>query len=222
MHDIGAVMSPAATKAPRRGRPRKAEEVRLQDEFLDHCMQQFLSAGYHGTTMDQLARSFGASKSTLYLRYGSKIGLLRAAMERAEPLLRTPLEAVDADPGRNPREVLRDFGGVLLRHSADPRIRALWSAVIEATNEVDDLVLTVAEGTTRTLAPLAGYFQQMNQAGALRLADPWHAAATFTEMVTGGLSRYMRGPFGPPEGAAALEMALDLFLRGAEPRAGDS
>jgi len=213
-------MPMTARRAPRRGRPRKEEELRLQDEFLDHCMQQFLSGGYHGTTMDQLARSFGASKSTLYLRYGSKVGLLRAAMERAEPLLRTPLEAVDADPRRSPREGLREFGWVLLQYSADPGIRALWSAVIEAKNEVDDLVLEVTEGTARTLQPLARYFEQMSAAGALRLTDPWYAASTFTEMVTGGLSRYMRGPFSEAEGETALELALDLFLRGVEPRDG--
>ncbi len=51
---------------PKLGRPLRTEGLIRQDQFLDHCLSMFMKAGYRNVTIDQLALSFGISKSTIY------------------------------------------------------------------------------------------------------------------------------------------------------------
>jgi AcrR family transcriptional regulator len=98
--------------------------------------------------MDGIAASFGASKSTIYRRYGSKAGLLSAAVERGVPLLLDPLAKVATDARRLPRSVLRDYGEIIQSYHADPSIRAMWRAVSEAREELGDLPGTLSNSRT--------------------------------------------------------------------------
>ncbi|MDO7833685.1 TetR/AcrR family transcriptional regulator [Sphingobium sp. HBC34] len=205
-------------RTARRGRPRKDEEAQLQDAFLDHCLSQFLVKGYRSTTMDDLARGFGASKSTLYAHYGSKAGLVLAAMERAVPMSLGQLSAVNSDLKRLPRSVLHDFGTLLQGNANDQSVRALWSAVIQARADSDRIEPAIAEGLKRTLAPLITYFDRAGKAGILHVSDPDRAALAFAELVSGGLNAFMHSPVAAAERATDLEFALDLFMQGVMPR----
>lgn len=52
------------------------------DELLDGARLVFLSSGYHSATMDEIATAAGASKPTLYARFGDKEQVYRRAMQR--------------------------------------------------------------------------------------------------------------------------------------------
>ena len=70
----------------KRGRPSLQDARRRRDALLDQALRYFVQFGYKATSLDSLATSFGASKSTIYRQYGSKAGLLRAAMARPPAL----------------------------------------------------------------------------------------------------------------------------------------
>lgn len=212
------IMLSPTIRTTRRGRPRKDEEAQLQDAFLDHCLSQFLVKGYRSTTMDDLARGFGASKSTLYARYGSKAGLVLAAMERAVPMSLRQLSSVKSGLARSPRAVLHEFGTLLQANANDQSVRALWSTVIQARADSDRIEPAIAEGVKRTLSPLIDYFDRANKAGMLHISDPGRAALAFAELVSGGLNAFMHSPVAPLDLATDLEFALNLFLQGAMPR----
>jgi len=203
----------------KRGRPFKADAAKRQDELLDHTLEQFMAVGYRAATMDGIAASFGASKSTIYRRYGSKAGLLRAAMERGVPLLLDPLSQVSTDARRSMRSVLRDYGEIIQTYHADPSIRAMWRAVSEAREELDEILGDVVDQQDRALAPIADYLAMMTRNGKIVTADPRAAAACFGALTSGGLASFLGEPLREHERHAALEFALTLFLDGLLPRA---
>src|SRR4051812_50037446 len=64
--------------------PRRRYDV---DSLLEVAVAVFTERGYDGTSMEDLARASGLSKSSLYHHIESKEQLLRLALERAvEPL----------------------------------------------------------------------------------------------------------------------------------------
>jgi len=211
-------MSNANTDRTRRGRPYKAEAKRRQDQLLDHALTQFSAQGYRATTLDGLVAGFGASKATIYRRYGSKVGLLRAVMARSVPALATKLAAVDASAQRDVAAVLRDMGQVIQSHHADPSIQALLRAVNEAQDELGHTADDARANRSAALAPMIRFLSQASAEGRLALSDPETAAACFTDMVAGGLTSFLSAPDSHGKPLSSVDFAVDLFLRGASPR----
>ena len=165
--------------------------------------------------MEEIARSFGASKTTLYRHYGSKAGLLHATMDRATLLLMRPLAEVDTDLLKPPEEVLRAFGRILQANGADPAIRALWRAISEAREDFGRAIgPDVARHTALALSPLTTYLASLAEAKRIVVHDPFQAASAFNDLVIGGVTAFLGDP--PPESLrpAALDFAIKLFLHG--------
>lgn len=211
-------MEDASTDRPKRGRPTKSEAVKRQDRFLDYCLEQFMQLGYRNTTMDGLASAFGASKSTIYRRYGSKAGLLRAVMARGVPLLVEPLTDVSTDLYRTPRDVLHDYARIIQRYARDPSIQAMWRAVSEARDELGDALEEVTTLRNEIVKPIASYLAMLQQEDLLIVGDPQAAAACFTELASGGLTHFLGRPLNNGECRKAVDFAVDLFLEGTLPR----
>lgn len=49
---------------------------------LDHAIDLFWDRGFQAVSVDDLVRTTGLNRHSLYGRYGNKVGLLRAALER--------------------------------------------------------------------------------------------------------------------------------------------
>ncbi|MBW8753951.1 MAG: TetR/AcrR family transcriptional regulator [Sphingomonadales bacterium] len=82
--------------ARRRGRPTRDQAERLDDELLSHALDHFLEKGFEGTTLNAITASLGMSKQTVYLRFGDKLTLFRAALRRAIDQWLVPLEHLRA------------------------------------------------------------------------------------------------------------------------------
>jgi TetR/AcrR family transcriptional regulator, mexJK operon transcriptional repressor len=61
-----------------RGRPRSGKAEMIDSELLEGAFKAFLRNGYAGTSLSQIVRSLGISKTTLYSRYPSKAELFQA------------------------------------------------------------------------------------------------------------------------------------------------
>lgn len=70
---------PSGQAAPRRGRPARFSA----QELLDVVVEQFLDRGYDATSMEDLARATGLTKSAVYHHVSGKQELLRRALDRA-------------------------------------------------------------------------------------------------------------------------------------------
>jgi TetR/AcrR family transcriptional repressor of nem operon len=70
------------------GRPRQFDE----DKSLDAAMQQFWRHGYASTSMQDLLKTTGLSKSSLYQSFGNKSTLFFSCLERYQQWLIAELE----------------------------------------------------------------------------------------------------------------------------------
>jgi len=68
---------------PGPGRPSRAQTEARNRELLDRALDLFLARGFDGTTIEAVIDSVGMSRRTVYARYGDKLGLFKAALERA-------------------------------------------------------------------------------------------------------------------------------------------
>lgn len=98
---------PVARGRKRVGRPSKSERLPYDlDTVLDAAVRVFNRRGYEASSMNDIARATGLSKSSLYHHVASKEELLACALERAF----RPLLAVLDEPGAiagSPLERLR-------------------------------------------------------------------------------------------------------------------
>ncbi|EQB16742.1 MULTISPECIES: TetR/AcrR family transcriptional regulator [Sphingobium] len=66
---------------PRGGRPTQEIAAKLGTHILETALEQFVRHGPDGASMESIATAADVSKRTLYARFGSKNGLLVAALE---------------------------------------------------------------------------------------------------------------------------------------------
>jgi AcrR family transcriptional regulator len=96
-------MEDAAPVAPRRGRPGYDQAT-----VLRRAVELFNAQGYEATSIGDLARDLGLTKSAIYHHVPSKEALLSAALDEALDGLSDVLEtAVRAEPGRTAHDRLR-------------------------------------------------------------------------------------------------------------------
>ena len=180
---------PRGTHAPR--------ELR-RAQILEAALGCLASAGYHGTTMDDLARAAGLSKGSLYWHFSSKeevlVALFRGFTERffeawaperrgAEP----PLTVI--------REGFRLLSHVWLAFFSHPTVRELMAEVYRRS---------------RTL--LVGLLDDAVARGALRPGPTEAMAAAFTAVAEGLLLQAIVDP--EFDALGACDVALDGLIRG--------
>ena len=88
--------------APRRGRPGYDQET-----VLRRAIDVFNRQGYEGTSMGDLARELGLTKSAIYHHVPSKEHLLESAIDEALDALTASLDVVAATPGLDAGQRLR-------------------------------------------------------------------------------------------------------------------
>ncbi|WP_296237947.1 TetR/AcrR family transcriptional regulator [uncultured Lawsonella sp.] len=77
-----------------------------REAILDAARRHFVSNGYHGTGMDDVASTLGLSKPIVYQYFSSKHDLYLAVLEKAGENLEETIGAVLNQPGRN-RDVVQ-------------------------------------------------------------------------------------------------------------------
>lgn len=101
--------------APRRGRPGYDQET-----VLRRAIDLFNRQGYDGTSMGDLARELGLTKSAIYHHVDSKESLLSAALDEALDGLAAAVESATTAEGTSAaarlRTVVRESVGILVAH----------------------------------------------------------------------------------------------------------
>ena len=184
-------------------------------QIMDGARSAFLAAGFDGASMNDIARSAGVSKGTLYAYFTSKDELFEAIIrdqyrQSAERL------CVFRHEG-DVKDMLTDFGVRLLRRMTEPSTLALARVVIAAAGKFPNVGRAFYEsgplyGSTR----LAGELAALEKAGALKVADPARAAWQFIDLCQSAV--YKRLLFGVVDNVttdeieAAITAAVEVFL----------
>jgi AcrR family transcriptional regulator len=189
--------------------------------LLDKALDIFLEKGFERTSIDAITASAGVAKRTVYLRYGDKISLFKAALQRAIEEWIVPVETLQAAETGDLEETLLRIGQILVANMMSPAgLRLLRITNAESGRLPEIGAYSYKHGTERTIAYLAALFQRRASLPPGGRGDGKDAALAFLYLVVSG----------PPSmtawGLKLDEAAIDrhtrycvrLFLRGFLPR----
>jgi len=126
-----------------------AQGARSREALLDAAIELIAEGGYTATGVDAIARRSGVVKSALYWHFGSKDGLLIAALERTAREWVAEFEAtvvIEAEPTVRLENMLQHVRDLFYERS--DRVRLILSALIERGPENKE----VREGVARIMS----------------------------------------------------------------------
>jgi TetR/AcrR family transcriptional repressor of mexJK operon len=181
-------------------------------------MSVFLEKGYANATLDDVIARSGGSRQTLYSLFGGKQGLFEALITERNNKILAPLNAEHLLE-RTPDEVLVEVGIRYLETVMTPDMLGIHRLVVAEGVFMKELAERFWEmGPAHTRALLAGYFEQQNRRGTLRLDNPGEAAQQFWGMLLGSFQMQcllgLREAPGPEEIRAFVKTAVAWFLDG--------
>ncbi|WP_454887499.1 TetR/AcrR family transcriptional regulator [Sphingomonas oryzagri] len=127
-------LPPRSTKG---GRPSREIATRLGEHILDTALEQFIKLGAERATMESIALAAKVSKRTLYTRFGSRAGLLAAAIGHGAEHLVHPFSK--SIPSGSLREQLLHVGRYMLDASLDAQIIGLEQLVMWVVDHQPEL-----------------------------------------------------------------------------------
>jgi AcrR family transcriptional regulator len=163
------------------GRPSLSNE-----ELLDKALEVFLEKGFERTSLDAITAAAGMAKRTVYLRYGDKTTLFKAALQRAIEEWIIPVEQLRAAETDDLEETLLRVGQMLVSNLMRPEgIRLLRITNAESGRLPEIGAYTYENGTAPTIAYLADLIRRRIPTDPM-LANAEEAAVAFLYLVVTG------------------------------------
>jgi TetR/AcrR family transcriptional repressor of mexJK operon len=208
----------AAKKTPGKsaGRPRAAEvEARVED-LKRTAGRLLLEKGYANVSLEMIAREARVAVRTIYIKFGGKIGILRALMQDKREQLFDNMD-MDHDP-RPIKEVLNDFATRLYNLLTSPDavgLQRMLAAEARSNPELIDTFFAMGPNVSRNA--IAQFLQRPEVRAQLRDDLPFdQLPVLLINTVLGDqLSRVLRDQQeGTPEQCAlALSQRMAMFYR---------
>lgn len=213
--------SPSNALRPRTGgRPTREAAAARSADILDVAQPMFFADGFERTSLDKIATVAGATKRTLYVKFGNKAGLLSAVVGR---VLETAYYQVeDPGPGTSVEQRLRTFMSTMLNVALSAEILGLyWLLQSEASRFPDLAAHTEAALSHGAENRLAAILRSEATSGRLMISDPAMSARLLTAMALHEPQRARlmnAAPWPDAYLGRYLEAALTLFLSAHEMR----
>lgn len=158
-------------------------------QILDGARGMFLSRGFEGTSMQDVARAAGVSKGTLYVYFDSKEAMFEALVRQECGLLQDCVRQLASGSGTVQDELLAIARRILAR-LLQPEVLGAMRMTIGAGEKFPDLARQLyGAGPMRMRTILAEYLQRRAEAGDLVIDDSDAAASEFMDLVVSGLQR---------------------------------
>jgi AcrR family transcriptional regulator len=164
----------------------QGRSARKRRAILDAAASAFLSKGYLGTSMDEIAALAQVSKQTVYKHFTDKQSLFIELVTGTVNEISDPVydEVVQLANSGDLEADLRDLARRLVARVMQPRLLELRRLVIAEASRFPELGRAFYErGPGRTISALAVVFEQLGASGALQLDDHALAAAHFNWLI---------------------------------------
>jgi AcrR family transcriptional regulator len=186
--------------------------------ILCAALDGFLRQGYHGTSTLDIASRARVSKRDLYAQFGSKQGILAAAITERTQRMQLPLSLPTPRDRTGLAAMLVRFGAALLREVSRPEVLALYRLAIAESDRSPDLARTLdAAGRGAMHATLVDLLARAQGAGLVGADDPDDMAGRFVALLWGSLLiRLLLGIAAAPDTAETerrAQAAADTLLR---------
>lgn len=162
------------------------EDSSKRRQILDGARKVFMDLGFDAASMNEIARSAGVSKGTLYVYFADKNRLFEAILE--DEALEQGKVVFNLDPHRDPETTLREFGtayiALLCRPGGGSWIRTVM-AIAERMPDVGRRYY--ANVLEKIVDRLADYLRAHVAPGDLAIDDCQLAASQFMEVCKASL-----------------------------------
>jgi AcrR family transcriptional regulator len=191
-------------------------------QILDGARRVFLAQGFDGASMNDIARTAGVSKGTIYFHFDSKEALFEALI-RAERQQQAE-QCCDFDENDpDIAGVLTELGRSLLTMMMTPEIIAQVRTVIAVAAKFPRIGRAFYEtGPKYGSDRLSAYFAKQTEAGRLATPEPGTAAIHFIQLCLGDIHKRLMFCPGDEISAAEVEhsvgAAVSVFMRAYGPR----
>ena len=188
------------------------EDSSKRRQILDGARKVFMDLGFDGASMNEIARSAGVSKGTLYVYFDDKNRLFEAIVEdEAVAQGKVPF---NFDSSRDPEITLREFGqtymALLCRPGGGSWIRTVM-AVAERMPEVGRRYY--ANVLEKIVNRLADYLRAHVASGDLAIDDCQLAASQFMEVCKATLFLPFVFQAAPAPSAERIAQVVDSATR---------
>lgn len=150
-------------------------------QIMDGARRVFMDLGFDGASMNEIARSAGVSKGTLYVYFTDKNRLFEAIVEQEN--LDHGKSAFDFDPSKSAEITLRDFGRAYIEVLCRPDGGSAVRTVMAIAERMPDVGRRFYENVlAHTINRFAGYLDARVKANELAIDDCVLASAQFMMM----------------------------------------
>ncbi len=188
------------------------EDSSKRRQILDGARKVFMDLGFDAASMNEIARSAGVSKGTLYVYFADKIRLFEAILENEA--LEQGKVAFNLDPARDVETTLREFGqaymALLCRPGGGSWIRTVM-AIAERMPEVGRRYY--ANVLEKLVNHLADYLKARVATGDLKIDDCGLAASQFMEVCKASLFLPFVFQAAPAPSAERIDEVVDSATR---------
>lgn len=152
------------------------------DQVLEGARQVFMSDGFEGASVDEIARVANVSKATLYSYFPDKrLLFMEVATTECQRQARDAMDNINMEA--SPREVLTQTGRHFLRFITSDFGQRIFRICVAESDRFPELGQKFYNsGPAVFRGEMAAYFKKAEARGELRMADHTLAADQFGEL----------------------------------------
>ena len=210
-------MSAAQNKAIKEAEPQTRGDKR-RAAFIAAARQVFLEQGYEAASMSEIVLRAGGSLSTLYSQFGDKQGLFISMLDARVRQI-TESMGVELSAHTPVQEGLRRIGEQFTSKLLEPESLEMYRLIVGLARKFPEIPREFQRrGPDKIRQALVDYLMDREEAGEIRLEDPYRTATLFLEMTRSGLvSRALLDEDVRPnaeEIRTSVNIVVDMFLHG--------
>ena len=157
------------------------EDSSKRRQILDGARKVFMDLGFDAASMNEIARSAGVSKGTLYVYFADKNRLFEAIIE--DETLEQAKLSFNFDSSRDPEATLREFGRVYMALLCRPGGGSWIRTVMAIAERMPEVGRRYYENVLEKIVNrLADYLRARVATGDLAIDDCGLAASQFMEV----------------------------------------
>ena len=191
------------------------EDSSKRRQILDGARKVFMDLGFDGASMNEIARSAGVSKGTLYVYFADKNRLFEAIVE--DEAVEQGKVAINLDLARDVETTLREFGRIYMELLCRPGGGSWIRTVMAIAERMPDVGRRYyANVLEKAVNRLADYLRAHVGPGDLAIDDCQLAASQFMEVCKASLFLpfvFQAAPAPSPERITeVIDSATRMFL----------
>ncbi|ENN86816.1 transcriptional regulator [Rhizobium freirei PRF 81] len=164
----------------------ESRSARKDREIIQAAAAAFISKGYDGTSMEEIATKAGVSKQTIYKHFKDKETLFGKVVQSTATQTNDVVESVTTllSETKYMEGGLQKLARGLMTMLLDDELLKLRRLIIANADRMPQLGRSWYEnGFERMLASMASCFERLTNRGLMRTSDPYLAASHFFGML---------------------------------------